>query len=279
MRRGLRTAALALLEGAAALALLATPALAHSRKLDLFGLTADQHLIRFREDGPRRNRDLGPITNLSGDTRLLGIDFRPATGELYGLGDQGGIYTIDTRHAQATFRAQLSANGAPLLPSGASFGVDFNPTVDRLRVVSDTGQNLRINVDTGVALVDGALNVGGVAAGGVTGAGYTNNDADPATGTTLFDLDTSADQVVIQLPPNAGALTPTGSLGVDAAADAGFDIWSRVEDGRAVSVRAFAALTTDASRLYEVDVLTGLATSRGRFRSGQQVIGLAVALD
>jgi hypothetical protein len=279
MRRGLRTAALALLEGAVLASLLSTPALAHSRKLDIFGLTADQHLIRFREDAPRWSRDLGPITNLSGDTRLLGIDFRPATGELYALGDQGGLYTIDTAHAQATFRAQLSAGGTPLTPSGSSFGVDFNPTVDRLRVVSDTGQNLRINVDTGVALVDVALNAGGVPAAGVTGAGYTNNDADAATSTTLFDLDTAADQVVIQLPPNAGALSPTGGLGLDAALDTGFDIWSRIEDGRAVSVRAFAALTTDASRLYEVDLLTGLAKSRGRFRAGQQVVGLAIALD
>jgi hypothetical protein len=74
-------------------------------------------------------------------------------------------------------------------------------------------------------------------------------------------------------------LSATGGLGADAALDTGFDTWSRVEDGRAVSVRAFAALTTDASRLYEVDLLTGLAKSRGRLRAGQQVVGLAIALD
>ena len=43
---------------------------------------------------------------------------------------------------------------APLL-DGTEFGVDFNPQVDRLRVVSNSGQNLRLHPDTGaVAAVD-----------------------------------------------------------------------------------------------------------------------------
>lgn len=287
MRRRDTLAARALLACAAIAVLFPTAALATGRKLQLFGLTGDQQLIRFREDRARFSQGVGSITNLSGDTALVGIDFRPATGALYGLGNAGGIYTIDPETAEATFVSQLSANGQPLALSGASFGVDFNPTVDRLRVVSDTGQNLRINVDTGAATVDGGLNFPGVPpapatpATGVTAAAYTNNDADAATGTTLFDLDSVADQVVIQLPPNAGALTPTGKLApaLDVSPDAGFDIWSRVEDGRTVEVRAFAVLTTDVSRLYEIDLLTGRAENRGRFRSAKQVIGLAIALD
>ena len=77
-------------------------------------------------------------------------------------------------------------------------------------MVSDTGQNLRVNVDTGVATVDLALSGPGVA-----GAGYTNNDADPNTATTLYDIDTATDQVSIQAPPNNGNLNPIGRLGVD----------------------------------------------------------------
>ena len=286
MRRNTR-AVRALLVCAAIASVLPTTALATGRKLQLFGLTSDQQLIRFREDRARFSQVVGPITNLSGDTALVGIDFRPATGDLYGLGNAGGIYTIDPETAEASFASQISANGQPLALSGVSFGVDFNPTVDRLRVISDTGQNLRINVDTGAATVDGGLNFPGTPpapatpATGVTAAGYTNNDADAATGTTLFDLDTAADQVVIQLPPNAGALTPTGKLApaLDVSPDAGFDVWSRVEDGRTLELRAFAALTTDVSRLYEIDLLTGKAENRGRFRGATQVIGLAIALD
>lgn len=43
---------------------------------------------------------------------------------------------------------------------GRSFALDFNPTVDRLRVVSDSGQNLRIDVDTEAVAVDGFLKSG-----------------------------------------------------------------------------------------------------------------------
>ena len=282
MRRSFTTLAPALLAAATALtALLPAPALATGKRLTLFGLTADQHLVRFREDKVRSNKDLGAISNLSSDVTLLGIDFRPANGALYAVGNNGGIYTLDLTTAQATFRSQITLNGSPLAPTGTSFGVDFNPTVDRLRLISNTGQNLRINVDTGAATLDLDLNAGTppVTAVGVTGAGYTNNDLDAATGTTLFDLDTVNDQVVIQLPPNNGVLTPTGKLGVDASADTGFDIWSDVENGRTVSVRAFATITTDVTRLYEVDVLSGNAKDQGRFRSGQQVIGLAIPLD
>ena len=100
----------------------------------------------------------------------------------------------------------------PFTPSlsGSAFGFDFNPTVDRIRIVSDTGQNLRANPDTGaVVSVDGSLRYAptDVAAGrdpDVVGAAYTNPDNDPATGTTLFDLDAGPDALVVQAPPNDG---------------------------------------------------------------------------
>ena len=95
--------------------------------------------------------------------------------------------------------AATALGTAPFSPalSGSAFGFDFNPTVDRIRIVSDTGQNLRAHPDTGaVVAVDGSLRyaITDVAAGhdpDVVGAAYTNPDIDPATGTTLFDLDAS----------------------------------------------------------------------------------------
>ena len=175
-------------------------------------LTADQKLLSYRTNAPERARSVGRIRGLSGDTALVGIDYRPATGDLYGVGNQGGVYVIDDRTAQATRKSRLSM---PL--EGTAFGVDFNPTVDRLRIVSDTGQNLRDNVDAdGDTLKDGTLTYPGpppATATGVTGAAYTNNDADPNTATTLYDLDSALDQVVIQSPANAGLLAPTGKLG------------------------------------------------------------------
>ncbi|ONI50380.1 hypothetical protein STIB_54740 [Streptomyces sp. IB2014 011-1] len=112
------------------------------------------------------------------------------------------------------------------------FGVDFNPAANRLRVISNTGQNLRHNIDDGAAplgtTADGTLTnptMPPSTAMGVTGAAYTNNDLDAATATTLFDIDTLADRVSLQSPANAGTLAPTGNLGVNAGPDAGFDIY------------------------------------------------------
>lgn len=245
-------------------------------RADVIGLTADARLVCFRDNRPERPRQIGTLSGLQGDARLVGIDVRPATGDLYGLGDAGGVYVIDTATAAATKVAQLNV---PL--QGARFGVDFNPTVDRLRVVSDTGQNLRVNVADGATTADGALNTGpGTTALGIGGAAYTNNDTDPATATTLFDIDTINDQVAIQAPPNAGTLNPTGKLGVDAAGEVGFDIQSIRRDGSgpARSNRAFASIAGADGRtgFYGIDLLTGAATWRGWL--GAPVVDIALPL-
>jgi hypothetical protein len=246
-----------------------------TRRLNVVGLTADQRLVCIAEHRAHRPRDIGAITGLDGDASLVGIDFRPANGALYGLGNTGGIYTIDTTTAVATKVAQANA-----ALSGAVFGVDFNPTVDRLRVVSDTGQNIAINVDDGATAANTALTIAGASAIGVTGAAYTNNDADPNTGTTLFDIDTTNDQVAIQAPPANGTLGPTGKLGVDTTAAVGFDIFADQRYGTTVSNRALASLTVGGrSALHSVDVLTGRADLRGYFPDGLQVTDLAVPLD
>jgi Domain of unknown function (DUF4394) len=240
----------------------------HGRSLRVIVLTADGALACSDTRRPGRASPIGPVTGLTGDTALVGIDFRPATGALVGLGNQGGIYTIDPATGAAANRVQLSEALA-----GTSFGVDFNPTVDRLRVVSDTGQNLRVNVDTGVAAVDLTLS-----APGVPGVGYTNNDADPNTATTLYDIDTAADQVSIQAPPNNGTLNPVGKLGVDTSAVVGFDIFSELDDGTTDDVSAFASLTVGGSSgLYEIDLFTGRASHRGNFAVG--VTDIAIPLD
>ncbi len=79
---------------------------------------------------------------LKKDTRPVGIDFRVQNTKLYGVGDKGGIYTLNTRNAKAAKVSQLTVALA-----GTFFGVDFNPAANRLRVISDTGQNLRHNID------------------------------------------------------------------------------------------------------------------------------------
>ncbi|USQ86231.1 DUF4394 domain-containing protein [Streptomyces phaeoluteigriseus] len=254
------------------------PAAAQHRNLSAVGLTSDQRLVEFAVDRPGNAWPLGKVSGLAVDTKLVGIDFRVQNGKLYGVGDKGGIYTLNTR-AQAQKVSQLT-----VVLSGTAFGVDFNPAANRLRVISNTGQNLRHNIDDPAAprttTVDGTLTnptTPPSTAMGVTGAAYTNNDLNPATATTLFDLDTMADRVSLQSPANAGTLAPTGNLGVDAALNAGFDIHYSPATG---INHGYAVLNTSGTyRLYEVDILTGKATNRGAFPKKYQVTDLALPID
>ena len=114
---------------------------------------------------------------------------------------------------------------------------------------------------------------------GVTAAAYTNNDLNqPSTGTTLFDLDTTMDQVVIQSPPGNGILVATGKLGVDAAAAAGFDIYSLLVNGVTVANIPFATLSVNGKyRFYSVNLTTGQAFQLGRFDDA--VVDIAIPLS
>lgn len=242
------------------------------------GLTADQRLICFSEKRPGDARAIGTISGLMSGDVLVGIDFRVQDGMLYGVSKAGGVYQLDTATAAAKKVSQLT-----VALEGSGFGVDFNPAADRLRVVSDTGQNLRHNIGAGgVTLVDGVLNyTAGTAAMGVTGSAYTNNDLNAGTATTLFALDTMLDQVALQSPPNAGTLAATGKLGIDAAAIAGFDIYNRVRDGAGTGAEALAVLSMGGAdgMLYSVNLLTGKATARGNFARADQVTDIAIPLN
>ncbi|MGW9448653.1 DUF4394 domain-containing protein [Streptomyces sp. NPDC055632] len=242
------------------------------------GLTSDQRLVGFDVRDPAGTWSFGRVTGLKGDGKLVGIDFRVQNGKLYGVGDKGGIYTLSDK-AAAVKVSQLT-----VALKGKYFGVDFNPAANRLRVISDTGQNLRHNIDDPAAprttTADGTLTnptTPPSTALGVTGAAYTNNDLDAATATTLFDIDTTNDRVSLQSPANAGTLAPTGGLGVNAGPWAGFDIYYKPSNG---TNRGFAALTTDGKqRFYQINVLTGRADLIGAFPTDRQVVDVALPLN
>ena len=248
------------------------------RGLKVVGLTSDQRLVRFDSDSPRRTRDIGDISGLTGDTSLVGIDYRVQDGKLYGVGNAGGVYTLSSSNASASKVSQLTM---PL--SGMFFGVDFNPAADRLRVVSDNGQNLRHDVNPGgVTVADTTLTFppATTPAAGVAAAAYTNNDLDARTGTTLFDIDAMMDRVAIQSPANSGQLVPTGSLGMDAGPNVGADIDSTVRSGVTVDNQALATVQVAGSyRLVEIDPLTGAARDQGAFPSRSQVTDIAIPLN
>ena len=221
------------------------------------GLTSTNALVTFDTATPMNASMPVTISGLIGaNETILGIDRRPANGLLYGLGSSGRLYTLNTLTGAATFASQIS--GATL--SGTAFGVDFNPVPDRLRITSNAGQNLRIDVTTGVAAIDAALN------GPTTseaGSAYTNNFAGTAS-TTLYGISSATDSLYTQFPPNAGTLTLVGALGFDTVAVTGFDI-------SGTSGLAFASLTngdTAESSFYSINLATGAATLIGAFGIG-----------
>ncbi len=267
---------------AAALMTVATVALATSASAtgkttlssnEALGLGDDGTTLRiFELNDPDDDDFIGQVTGLTtGDTKLVGIDYRVQDDTFYGVGDDEGVYTINTRTGAATKVSELTA---PL--DGTHFDIDFNPAADRLRIISDTGQNLRHQLG-GATTSDGALDYAGVTAPGVTGAAYTNNDVSPDTATALFDIDANLDQVVIQLPPNDGALSLTGKLGTAVSPIVGFDIQSKLSSGRTVANTAYASLrSADAAEpnLYKIDLLSGKATKVDDF--DKQVADIAV---
>jgi len=212
------------------------------------------------------------------DTSLVAIDTRPHTQVLYGLGSDGQLYSLSVESVTA---AKIGAPIAAL--AGDVVGFDFNPTVDRLRISTATGENYRINPDTGgVAFTDGNLayaagdrNEGEIPA--VTGAAYTNSARGELgvalpMATVLYDIDATTDTLVRQDPPNDGTLVTVGrDLGTDVEGTAGFDI--SPETGR-----AWAVMTDDQGYAsFRLDLTSGRAIRQSALPYEGNVLGVAIA--
>lgn len=225
--------------------------------IQLAGLTANNQLVLFDSATPSTTSRIS-VTGVNGS--LLGIDLRPANNTIYGLSNTNNIYTINPFTGQATFISALSTafNG------GTASGIDFNPVPDRLRIVGSNDQNLRTNVDTGATIVDGTLNPENP---NITASAYTNVDTDPATGTTLYGIDSVEDALFIQDPPNNGTLNLVGSLGIDFGSTGGFDIVTL--DG------ANLAFAVTGPTLYSINLASGAVTTLGTVGDGSDsFIGL-----
>lgn len=192
------------------------------------------------------------IMGLTAGESLVGLDFRPQTGQLLALGinpvaDNGTLYRLDPQSGVATaigatgLIAFVDAAGAVVDlpdPAVADYGFDVNPAVDRVRVTARSGLNFRINPNTG-APVDGGAGAGtnpdnginGSGSTGVEAAAYTNSYTQSLTGgvTTLYTLDAVNDRLFIQNPPNngtqsAGLPLRLNGAPLDILGAAGFDI-------------------------------------------------------
>lgn len=246
-------------------------------------VTTDQNqLISFNVRKPDQLLSIRNISGLPAGVSLVGIDFCPKTGDLYGIGSNSVVYRVNPQTAIA-----IAENVAPGTPptdvpftpalNGTKFGVDFNPAPDAIRVVSDAQQNLRVAPDAGTVLgVDGNLNPGTPQ---VVGAAYTNsafNVTQPAaTAVQLYVLDRAQNQVCLQNPPNNGTLTNCQPLDdVRLSRDSGWDIAGSNDVGYLATNDRRGRAT-----LYTVDETTGDTRNVGQIggrRLDLTVTGLAV---
>lgn len=231
------------------------------------------NLVSFDLSTPSTFIATVPITGLAAGQMLVGLDARPATGELFALGynptgTQAQLYSLNAT------TAVLTAVGAPLtLNLGTStdrIGFDFNPTVDRIRVTSGSQANYRLNPTNGALVAtDGQLtyaptdpNAGQTP--GVGASAYTNSYIG-STATTLYDIDEANNRLVSQNPPNDGILNTIAGFQSNTvfsiATD--LDIYFNPSTGANVAYAAFTYSVTPGmvTSVYTVDLANGAILS------------------
>lgn len=262
---------------AAGLLILAPRAKAES----MVALTANNQLVFFNSTSPGSAGPGVPVTGLTSGDTLVGIDLRPATGQLYGFatnGSVGRVYAIDMATGAASGAQTLAADPTDTTPpfpfsgvSGGFFGVDFNPAVDRLRITSNTGQNLRVNVGNGLTQLDvdlaypasGDPNSG--TAPTVVASAYSNNVPGAPGGTTLYNIDAGTNFLTTQIPPNDGQLNSVALLSGTAGQNTAFDI-------SGATGTAFVSL--DGANLATLNLANGNVTALGAINAGALVIDI-----
>jgi hypothetical protein len=203
------------------------------------------------------------IAGLADGEKIVGIDIRPADGKIYALGTSSRIYTLDKMTGAAT-----AVSKQPFTPglAGQGWGMDFNPVVDKIRVVTEFDQNLRLDPTTGAVVMNTADAMLAFAAGdanegqspALVGAAYTNSVAPAPKTTTLYGIDATRDLLVKIATPNDGKVTTVGDLGIIVADDTlGFDIRGTEE----TQLEAYLAVRVgEKNNLYKVDLATAKTT-------------------
>ena len=246
---------------------------AQARRETVWAVTDTAELVRFNAGQPQKVLQRLPLKGLAPGEQLVGIDFRVAKGVLYALTSGGQLCTLDT----ATGQLRSVGSAVPVLQQAGRTGFDFNPVADRVRVVTESGQNLRLHPDTGaVAAVDPPLQGAGTPR--IAGAGYTYNTKNDKL-TTNYAVDLATGSLVTQgshesvqpaVSPNTGRLFTVGAMGTGPVDDVAFDITD-------TDNTALAALRQQGrTRLHLLDLATGRATLLGTVGNGQALWGMAI---
>jgi len=257
----------------------------------IYALTkTNSNFISFDSENPVMIRSLMPITGVTANQVVVGMDFRPMDRMLYALGYEAAtmayqLYTINTETGAAT--AVNATPGTIDLGAAGNVGFDFNPVPDRIRVVSGVnGNNYRLNpIDGSIGATDTALtytagDANEMATPYVGTVAYTNSFPG-ATATMMHGIDDTLKSFVSINPPNAGKVNtilanflPLNSLDMSVDLDFYYDSTASANIG-------FLAANTGVSvndDLYTIDMMGG-TTLKGRIGFGVPVRDIAVKLN
>lgn len=242
----------------------------------IIGLRSDNFLVSFDSANPGAISSTVGITGLQSGENLIGIDLRPATGQVFGVGSSNRVYALNTVTGAATSIGSFT----PALDA-AEYGIDFNPTVDRIRVVNSVGGNRRLNPTNGASAgVDTNLTYAGGGVPRAVAVAYNNSLAGVAPGSVReFGIDSALGSLIEigtqaggNTSFNGGVSTVIGSLGFSTTDLVGFDIFGPTGN-------AFISLTSPSSglsSLYSVNLSTGAATLLGGVGTGTTLRDITV---
>ncbi len=244
-----------------------------------YGLSVENELVVFQSGPPATELGFFPLKGLEQGEIMLALDFRPKTKQLYGVSSNSLIYLIDKSTGFASPVSRIAFTPAI---DGQMVGFDFNPMDDRIRLVTDNDQNLRLDPATGqVVGIDIPISPAQVSVNGIAYALSASSGLISGI-PTLYDIDMTTGSLYRQ-NHNAGTLALVGSLGVNVLSEGGFDAqkgtgWAVFNGnsktgGIGPGTGSPDDLNVEAYRLWKIDLRTGQASSFGQVRP---MTGLAV---
>lgn len=246
----------------------------------VYGIRSGNELVRFSTTNPGTVVALGQYGVNGATDPIVGLDRRPADNQLYAVTRSGRIFktSIDgVTDPDVMIREIQPIQGVGTdLPDGR-INTDFNPAANALRIIADTGLNLRVpttaltdpaSVPTVDTVVDGVMGY----RQGITATAYTNTHPDTADATQLFAIDSDNSALYLQ-NANEGALTFVADLSEDVAAANGYDIYQGAAG--AENEHYVVTVAGGGMQLYGIDPADGEMTLLTT-RSFTSVAGLVV---
>jgi hypothetical protein len=244
----------------------------------VYAVDLANRLLLFGTESPGTINRMVPITGLPVLKRIVGIDFRPSTGELYGVGNDSRVYVLDTLTGVATPVGSEPFSPA-IDPFEVHFGVGFDPKTERIRlIVAESAANYSIGADDGTAILETSVtfkptdpNAGTTPR--IAGLGYvplgtgsatmlasvSARDPGPLAG-VLLALDADLGVLVEAIDPATGEFDTIGEIDMVFARCAELKVGAN-PDG---TLNIIAVILTAAGNLaVKIDALTGKATPIG----------------